>query len=136
MLSTVLSTQRDISTGSSAYTEDISLTNPSPSIRLTQCEVMEVQPHLAYVVAHHLNPQSAARKVAGHKAGESRGNNVGDVVGYCGVAAGQEHATDSESHGAFTPRLAVLLSALVGVETVAHPPAIVGHAVTIHRDGE
>lgn len=93
---------------------------------------MKINPHLTDVVSHHLDPQVAATKVAGHEAGEARRHNVGDVVGDCGVAVGHKNAAHSESHGTFTSGLTILLTALVGIQTVSHPAAIIGQAISIH----
>jgi len=115
MLTTVLPAKGEISPWSSAYTEDVAFAHASPSIRLTQCEVMEIDSHLTDIIAHHLHPQTALTKVAGHETGKSWRYDVRDVVRDCGVAAGQEHTAHPESHGAFTLRLSVLLAALVGI---------------------
>lgn len=95
---------------------------------------MKINPHLTDVVGHHLDPQVAATEVAGHEAGEARRHNVGDVVGDCGVAVGHKNATHSESHSTLPPGLAILLTALVGVQAVSHAAAIIGQAIPIHRD--
>jgi len=115
MLTTVLPAQGEISPWSSTYTEDVAFAHASPSIRLTQCEVMKIDSHLTDIIAHHLHPQTALTKVAGHETGESWRHDVRDVVRDCGVAVGQEYAAHPESHGTFTLRLTVLLAALVGI---------------------
>lgn len=136
MLSTVLATEQEGSSGSSTDVEHISVTYARPAIGLSQRKVLEIDTQLTDFISHDLYFDLTLRKVAGHETGKTRRHNVRQVVGNCSIAVGQENTADPEAHGTFPPRLAALLAALVGVETVAQATTVIRQAFSIHGHGK